>query len=267
MPPRGKRIDGDPSTSKSVPGQGPPGKGPPGKGSSAELFNPVNDRRISELIVDQVRLLIRQQQLNPGDRLPAERELCERFGVSRVTVREALRVLEANGLVEIRVGARGGAFVTKPSQERLGEGIADLLTLSAVTAAEVTEVRLILELGMIPLVCERANDDDFAELLDICDRQEKALATGDYHMNLSAEFHSRLAECAHNAAVHMLIQSFRGPLLTSLERAQQSAPEMGRRGVKEHRDLVHAIQRGDVEQAGEIMRRHLDRTAGRVKNL
>ncbi len=61
----------------------------------ADLFNPVNDRRISELIVDQVRLLIRQQQLNLGDRLPAERELCERFGVSRVTVREALRVLEA----------------------------------------------------------------------------------------------------------------------------------------------------------------------------
>ncbi len=257
MPPRGKRVDGDPSTTKSV----------AEKASSANLFNPVNDRRISELIVDQVRLLIRQQQLNPGDRLPAERELCERFGVSRVTVREALRVLEANGLVQIRVGARGGAFVTKPSQERLGEGIADLLTLSAVTAAEVTEARLILEVGMVPLVCERADDDDVAALLDICDRQEKALADGDYHMNLSAEFHSRLAECAHNSAVHMLIQSFRGPLLMSLERAQQSAPEMGHLGAKEHRRLVHAIQRRDVEQAGEIMRKHLGRTAKRVKDL
>jgi DNA-binding FadR family transcriptional regulator len=257
MPPRGKRVDGPPSTTKPVAEMG----------SSADLFNPVNDRRISELIVDQVRLLIRQQQLNPGDRLPAERELCERFGVSRVTVREALRVLEANGLVEIRVGARGGAFVTTPSRERVGEGIADLLTLSAVTAAEVTEARLILEVGMIPLVCERADDDDITALLDICDRQDKALADGDYHMNLSAEFHSRLAECAHNSAVHMLIQSFRGPLLMSLERAQQSAPEMGPLGAKEHRRLVHAIQRRDVEQAGTIMRKHLGRTAKRVKNL
>jgi DNA-binding FadR family transcriptional regulator len=264
MPPRGKRVDGPPTTigptgsTTSAAGIGPP---------AANLFSPVNDRRISELIVDQVRLLIRGRQLNPGDRLPAERELCERFGVSRVTVREALRVLEANGLVEIRVGARGGAFVTTPSRERVGEGIADLLTLSAVTAAEVTEARLILELGMIPLVCERANDTDIAALLDLCDRQEEALAGGDYHMNLSAEFHSRLAECAHNAAVHMMLQSFRGPLLMSLERARQTAPEMGQLGVKEHRKLVHAIQRREVDRATEIMRQHLARTAKRVQNL
>jgi GntR family transcriptional repressor for pyruvate dehydrogenase complex len=265
MSPRGKRVDGPPSPPKARAGKGA-GVGKGDKGSSADLFNPVNDRRISELIVDQVRLLIRQQQLNPGDRLPAERELCERFGVSRVTVREALRVLEANGLVEIRVGARGGAFVTTPSRERVGEGIADLLTLSAITAAEVTEARLILELGMVPLVCERADDDDIADLLDICDRQEKALASGDYHMNLSAEFHSRLAECAHNTAVHMLIQSFRGPLLMSLERAQQSAPEMGHLGAKEHRKLVYAIKDRDVGQATKIMEQHLDRTAKRVKD-
>jgi GntR family transcriptional regulator, transcriptional repressor for pyruvate dehydrogenase complex len=256
MPPRGKRVDGPASASTASV-----------MGSSASLFSPVNDRRISELIVDQVRGLIREQQLNPGDRLPAERELCERFGVSRVTVREALRVLEANGLVEIRVGARGGAFVSTPSRERVGEGIADLLTLSAVTAAEVTEARLILELGMIPLVCERADDHDIAALLDICDRQEEALSAGDYQMNLSAEFHSRLAECAHNAAVHMLIQSFRGPLLMSLERAHQSAPEMGHLGAKEHRKLTRAIQQRNTDQATTIMRQHLTRTAKRVKNL
>jgi GntR family transcriptional repressor for pyruvate dehydrogenase complex len=257
MPPRGKRAGSPPSTGKPV----------ADGDQSANLFNPVNDRRISELIVDQVRLLIRQQQLNPGDRLPAERELCERFGVSRVTVREALRVLEANGLVEVRVGARGGAFVTKPSSERLGEGIADLLTLSAITAAEVTEARLILEVGMVPLVCERADDDDIADLLDICDRQDAALASGDYQMNLSAEFHSRLTECAHNAAVHMLVHSFRGPLLMSLERAQRTAPEMGQLGAEEHRKLVQAIQDRNVGRATEIMRHHLDRTAKRVKDL
>src|ERR671915_91388 len=160
MPPRGKRVDGPPSTTKPVAEMG----------SSADLFNPVNDRRISELIVDQVRLLIRQQQLNPGDRLPAERELCDRFGVSRVTVREALRVLEANGLVEIRVGARGGAFVTAPSSRMVGEGIADLISMSSLSAMEVTEARIVFELGLVPLVCQRATDEDIAALYEICDR-------------------------------------------------------------------------------------------------
>src|ERR687895_639413 len=138
MPPRGKRVDGPPPATRPVAAMG----------SSADLFNPVNDRRISELIVDQVRLLIRQGDLTAGDRLPAERELCERFGVSRVTVREALRVLEANGLVDIRVGARGGAFVTAPSSRLVGAGITDLITLSTLSAAEVTETRMVLELGI-----------------------------------------------------------------------------------------------------------------------
>src|SRR5690606_3363240 len=125
-------------------------------GADAELFSPVNLGRVSQVIVDQIRLLIHQGKLRPGDRLPSERELCSRFGVSRVTVREALPVLEAGGLVEIRVGAHGGAFVTMPSNERLGEGLADLLKLSPLTAAEVTEARRIFELGIVPLVVERA---------------------------------------------------------------------------------------------------------------
>src|SRR5215218_4017135 len=89
----------------------------PEDGRSAGLLTPVNDRRISALIVDQVRTLIHEGKLTSGDRLPPEREMCERFGVSRVTVREALRVLEASGLVEIRVGAHGGAFVTQPTSD------------------------------------------------------------------------------------------------------------------------------------------------------
>src|ERR671927_1736990 len=87
---------------------------------AAEMFSRVNAGRISGLIVDQIRLLIRDGHLTAGDRLPSERELGERFGVSRVTVREALRGLEAQGLVAIRVGAHGGAFVTAPTSDRIG---------------------------------------------------------------------------------------------------------------------------------------------------
>lgn len=233
-------------------------------GTSA-LFSRVTSGRISELIVEQIRDLIRQGQLRRGDRLPAERELCDRFGVSRVTVREALRVLESSGLVEIRVGARGGAFVTTPDRSRVGEGLTDLLTMSAVSAADVTELRFILELGLVPLVCERATDEDIEALREIC-RQARAEArrSSGYSMDMSAQFHVRVAESTHNAAVVMLVESFRGPLLMSLQAARDRAPEMGKLGVREHEQFVDAIAARDPDGATQIMREHLARTARRV---
>jgi DNA-binding FadR family transcriptional regulator len=228
------------------------------------LFSRVSVGRISEIIVDQIRLLMRQGQLKPGDRLPPERDLCERFGVSRVTVREALRMLESSGLVEIRVGARGGAFVTAPSSDRVGEGLADLLTLSVISAADVTEVRMILEAGIVPLVCERATEEDLAELEAVCQRSEAALAAGDYSMDMSLEFHIRVAQSTHNPAIVMLIESFRGPILMSLQQAHEAAPEMGGLGTREHEQFIEAVRRRDADTASKIMREHLERTAHRL---
>lgn len=233
----------------------------------SELFSRISPGRVSEMIVEQIRVLIRQGKLRPGDRLPAERELCERFGVSRVTVREALRVLESSGLVQIRVGARGGAFVTAPSGMRVGEGFADLISLSALTPAEVTELRQVLELGIVPLVCERASAEDVAALREINARARAAARGGSsYSMELSAEFHVRVAQATHNAAITMLVESIRGPLIVSLETAQHRAPQMGKLGVEEHDAFVDAVADGDCERASAVMRRHLWRTAARIRS-
>jgi GntR family transcriptional regulator, transcriptional repressor for pyruvate dehydrogenase complex len=233
----------------------------PNKG---DLLSRVSVGRISEVIVDQIRLLIRSGQLTAGDRLPSERELCERFGVSRVTVREALRVLEANGLVDIRVGARGGAFVTAPTSRLVGEGIADLMSLSSLSALEVTEARMVFELGLVPLVCERATEEDIAALYEICDRGTTALESGDYPLTLSAEWHSRFARSTHNRAIGLLAESLHDPMIRSLQEARSTEPAHGRRGVEEHRALVDAVAARDVERATELMRVHLTRTASRV---
>jgi len=228
------------------------------------IFSRVNPGRASEMIVDQIRLLIRDGQLKPGDRLPAERDLGEKFGVSRVTVREALRGLEANGMVTIKVGARGGAFVTAPTSAMVGEGIIDLLSMSGLTDKEITEARQIFELGIIPLVCERATDEDIKDLLEICDRGDAALEEGAYPMVLSAEFHTRVAKASHNAAIAMLAESFHGPTLVSMRHVQEAHPEMGIRGNREHRQFVAAVKKGDVEKATAVMRTHIGRTARHV---
>jgi GntR family transcriptional repressor for pyruvate dehydrogenase complex len=232
--------------------------------ADAGLYKTVSSNRMSEAIVEQIRGLIRSEQLRPGDRLPSERDLGERMGVSRVTVREAMRVLEAGGLIEIRVGARGGAIVTSPSSTKLGHGLADLISLSPLTAAEVTEARQVFELGIIPMVVTRATEQDITELRAMVAEHQAALKRGEYNMQMSAAFHVRVAACTHNAAIEMLVHSFHGPLLMSLREAQVAAPLMGVRGTNEHRDFVEAVARRDVEEAEQIMRTHLDRTARRV---
>jgi DNA-binding FadR family transcriptional regulator len=223
-------------------------------------FTPVNTGRISAEIVDQIKAAIRNGRLNPGDQLPAERELTKQLGVSRVSVRDALRMLEAHGLIEVRVGARGGAFVTTPAPSLVSEGFADMLRMSDVSPADVTEMRLVFELALLPLAVERATEEDLEELAAICDASE---AEG-YDVALSAEFHTRIAQCTHNDALALFAESFHQPLLRSLQVAKQVAPEMGGKGTSEHRELIEAMRRRDVARAVAIMSEHLGRTAERI---
>lgn len=231
----------------------------------AVLFSPVSTGRVSAEIVGRIKAAIRAGALAPGDQLPSERELTKQLGVSRVSVRDALRMLEANGLVEVRVGAKGGAFVTAPAPKLVGEGIADMLMLAGdVDPAQITEARMVFELGMLELACARATEADVAELNEICDRADAALRMGTYEPALSAEFHARLARCTQNVALALFAESFQAPLAASLRRARAADPQAGRTGAREHRDLVTAIAARDATRAREIMAAHIGRTAARV---
>lgn len=234
-------------------------------GAGDDLFRPVHVGRASGDVVRQIKAAIHDGTLRPGDGLPSERDLTERLGVSRVTVRDALRTLEATGLVEIRVGARGGAFVTVPATDHMGEGLANMLLMSPVSPQDVTETRMIFELGTIPIVCERRTDEDLRALEEIWQRSTDTLASGEFDVGHSAEFHLRLAACTHNPAIELILDSFHGPLLISLTRAKDLAPEMGVAGNVEHGLLIDAIRRRDVQDAHDVLERHLERTRTRLE--
>src|SRR5919197_4934732 len=147
---------------------------------SQGMFAPVAVARASSAIADQIRQAIVSGQLGRGDRLPPERELAEQFGVSRVTVRDGLRALEAMGLIDVRVGARGGAFVTVPSGDVVGQTMSDMMMMQALSPEDIVEARLIVELGTITIACARASDEDLALLRDLCERGKSALANKTY---------------------------------------------------------------------------------------
>jgi len=140
-----------------------------------------------------------------------------------------------------------------------------MLLLSGLSPEEVTEARQVFELSLIGLVCERADEQDLADLDAICDRAEAALSDGTFEVGLSAEFHVRLARATHNKAVELMTDALQGPLLASLQRARAIAPHMGDRGVLEHREIVDAVRRRDVRRATAVMTEHLERTARRLR--
>lgn len=123
---------------------------------------------------------------------------------------------------------------------------------------------MVFELGIVPLVVERATEEDLMVLEKLCAEQRHALEEKRYTMEMSAEFHVAVAASTHNAAVEMLVESFHGPLLMSLKEAQIAEPLMGHRGAQEHRDFVEAVRRRDTEAARAIMHTHVQRTADRV---
>jgi GntR family transcriptional regulator, transcriptional repressor for pyruvate dehydrogenase complex len=231
-----------------------------------DLFRPVKTGRVSEQIVDRISTAIRDGVFKIGDRLPAERVLTEQLNVSRVTLRDALRTLEARGLITIRVGSGGGAFVTAPDPQLIAEGMVDMLALSSLTAPEVTEARQIFELAIIPTVCERATEEDLARLTSICDRSDAALANGTFDVALSAEFHVALASATHNHAIELMAGALQAPLHASLEAAQAISPHRGDKGITEHREIIAAIAARDVERAAAVMSEHLSRTARRLRS-
>lgn len=235
--------------------------------SSDDLFSPVIAGRISGMIVEQVRELIRQGRLVAGDRLPSERELAEQLGVSRVTVRDALRALEATGLLEIKVGANGGAFLRAPSSTVAAQGMSDMLLMSALTPEEVAEARLMLELNTVVLAVRRADESDLSELREICERAAAMLREDEYDVHNSWEFHERLAHATHNGAIELITRSFRGPLSMARVRARESASVAHHATVAEHTEIVDSIHARDTDRARITMARHLLRATDLERRL
>ncbi len=227
------------------------------------MFSPIRSGRISSVIVAQIRVAIADGTLKVGERLPSERELAEQFEVSRVTVRDALRVLEAMGLAEIRVGASGGTFVTSPSPDVVRQGLADMLMLSAISPDDIAEARLMIELSTVTLAAGRATEGDITALRELCAEASAALDDGSFDAELSREFHSELARASHNAAAELLALSFRGPLSMATVRAlEEDEHEAHARTIGEHLAITDAITQGDAPRARQILGEHLTRATG-----
>jgi len=160
-------------------------------------FSAIAPARAVDEIASQVREMIAAGALKPGDRLPSERDLSARLRVSRNTLREALRALEHAGIIEMRKGATGGAFVRPGSSGVIVNGMRDLYHLGAITPAELTEARVWLSDVVVRVASDRATEEDFSALEANIDAASKA-ADFDERARHNREFHIILARATRN---------------------------------------------------------------------
>ncbi len=230
--------------------------------STAGGWEPVQRIRTYEQVMAQIEERILDGRLAAGDHLPSERDFAVQLGVSRPSLRESLRVLEALGLVDIRRGGGadgGAALVGTP-----GAGFVNLLKLQLALGqfdqTDVLETRLALETWSAREASLRATPahcDDLAEILDIMD--DPAVTTADFN-RLDSAFHVRIAESTGNALTAHLMQSLRTAINRQMVEAYarlddwRSTAETVR---QEHRDLLAAIRQRDPEVAAQLMQRHI----------
>jgi len=196
--------------------------------------------------------------LEPGERLPPERELCARLGVSRTVVREALNLLEARGLISIEHGR--GAVISGDSPRAVRDTLGLLLRVQPKTLWELLEIRRILEVEVAGLAAGRAGPDDVAEMRLQLDRMRDSIEVPEGYVDADVEFHALLARGARNEVLLTILEPVVDLLRTS-RRVSAARAGNALRALGEHERILRMVEAKDAGGAREEMRAHLAKTS------
>jgi GntR family transcriptional repressor for pyruvate dehydrogenase complex len=222
---------------------------------AALSFTAVRKTRVFEDVARQIQGLILDGALKPGELLPPERQLAERFGVSRTSVRDALRALELTGLVVARHGE--GNVVADVSADTLVAPIATLLVRKLTLVAELLDVRKMLEPALAARAAVHATDAEIAHLEEILDRQRAKTARGESTVEEDSEFHYCIALAAGNSVVRKVLDVLMDLLRETRARSLQVSGRL-ERSLAGHRRVLEAIKRHDAAGAERAVRQHLE---------
>jgi GntR family transcriptional repressor for pyruvate dehydrogenase complex len=225
---------------------------------AARLFEPIKKTRVAEEIADRMRVLILDGTFPTGQPLPGERLLAERFGVSRGSIRDALRLLETIGLLETRHGQ--GTFPHELDVNRLVAPLASVLTYRHDLRDELLDVRRMFEPAVARVAAMRLTDDDLADLQRIVETQRRKLKSGRSAIVEDTAFHAVLARATRNRVVVRIMETLNNLLVESraLTLRQKGRPE---RSLQGHEAVVDALRRRDPDSAARAMHTHIDQIA------
>jgi len=216
---------------------------------------PFRTATMSNQMVAQVRDALFAKELRPGDFLGTEKDLAERFGVSRIVARDALRTLEAQGIVDIKVGAGGGARIARGNARLFAEALAVQLDLVGVSVTEIMDAQRAIECLAAELAAANSTRDDHARLRGLIADAERRIDDVAAFTRLGREFHLSVAEASHNRVLVVQLVSLQhiswpaqNPTLT---------PKVARRILDAHKELTALIEIRDGAGARRLMDEHV----------
>lgn len=232
-------------------------------------LTPIRTKRLYEEIVEQIRLLIADGKLKPGDKLLAERELADRFQVSRASVREAIRTLEMLGVIDIRPGE--GTYIRETEADDIIRPLAMFMAVERSSVIDMFEMRRIFETATASLAAQRATEQEILEI-------EATLENMKAHLNLQdpekgegfdAAFHFAIAEATHNTLLSKLFKTvsedFSKANSAARRRLYLDNVKNPQRIIDQHSDILKAIRARSPKGAAEAMRVHLKFAEGELR--
>lgn len=226
------------------------------------MFTSIKRQRVSDEIVNQVKSLISQGTLKPGDRLPPERELIEEFGVSRPSIREALNSLVAQGFLEVKQGNR--TFVKSVTSEKIQDPLSLLLKADTQKIFDLIEVRKALEAWGASQAAQRVSEEDIRRLQEIIGQMKTALEKGKSWEKQDADFHLAMAQATHNTIQTHMMFTIYDLLRESVARVfgdQGKAEKL----FQQHYRIFKAIKNRAPDKARERILEHLNYVESEVK--
>lgn len=227
-------------------------------------FNQIDRRRYSEQVIQTVVAEIMSDNLALGDKLPGEKELTEEFNVSRTVVREALRVLEESGLVEIRKGPKGGAFVTRSFHKPVSSSLKNLIAHGQITIDHLFDVRALIEPHIAVQAALNAKPADLEPLRALI---EESSANPDDVSLLKANnirFHLLLSRAAGNPVLSIVMES----VIELVQEFSRNFSDLssGREYLQLHRRLLGLIKEGRAEEARKLISEDISELRDRLRN-
>jgi len=223
------------------------------------MFKKMDHNQMYEKITSEIMGAIFRGDLKPNDKLQSENELSKSFGVSRVTIREALLSLKHHGVIEVRQGAKGGAYIKKMDIDEVALQIEKLLGMSNLTIEQVSDVRSILEGEIITRLIDPNDNDDFIKRMEeTIVEAELHLKNGDSEKRLQSniEFHSIISEMTKNALI-MMMHKIALNMLHRFFKHIEGTEEMARQTIRQHREITAALKAGDFMLASVLSREHI----------